>query len=116
MTPLYNKMVFSRPLYENDIFQFQTPIQQNGIFETPYSKQWHFRAPPSIHKMAFSRPPVQKRHFRDPLPYTKNGPENGIKKQQTVYETILKIRRKQLYGANFQHVSAVKDNYSCKSI
>ena len=47
-TSLYKKMAFSRP-----------PIQQNGIFETPYTKNAIFETPLYI-KMPFSRPPIQK--------------------------------------------------------
>ena len=68
----WESMQFIRTPHTKQWHFWESPIQQNCIFENPLDKKLHFRYP-IYTKMAFSRPPIKKWCF-DTILYNKMTP------------------------------------------
>ena len=78
--PLYNKIAFLRPPYTKKWHFRDSPIQQNGIFKTPYTKKCNLETP--LYKQLHFGTPLYNKFSRfDPL--YKNGQNLTPRKRMT---------------------------------
>ena len=77
---------FSRPSFKKRHFR-DHPIQQNGIFETPYTNNCIFKTPYTT-KWHFQDPLYKKWHFQAP-PIQQNGIFKTPIQQNGIFETTL---------------------------